>query len=733
MSTAPYWQILLPGPLMMPFTYAVPEGMPIAAGARVRVPFGKGERIGIAWARASDEDMKAAGGEADIRPVSELLDEVPLLDAALIACIDWAARYYHYPQGEAALAAFPPALRSGRTAHEPGLRLTAAGAEASAAGVPRGARQQALLARLAESPDQQLPLSALTRDFSAAIRRAVLAQEWCVEVDLPIGQDWPDPAPAESLPPELTPDQRAAVDAVRTEAGHFAVWLLEGVTGSGKTEVYLSLAEVVLAAGRQVLVLVPEIALTPQLIARFRQRLGVEPAVLHSGLTDTARLQAWSAVRSGRATLVIGTRSAVFQPFSDLGLIVVDEEHDPALKQQEGFGYHARDVAVWRARQADIPIVLGSATPSLESLQNRLLGRYRSLSLPARATGARMPSLRLLDIRAQRMRGGLSDILVEAVERHLTAGGQVMLYLNRRGYAPNLLCHECGWVAECRHCDAFLTWHRRQGVLRCHHCGFEQPVPHQCPSCATSLTLRGLGTEQLEDVLTGLFPEFGVERLDRDATGKRGELDRRLARIRDGEARIVVGTQMLVKGHDFPRVTLVGVVDADQGLFASDFRGPERFAQQLVQVAGRAGRADRPGEVLIQTHHPDHPALLRLLADGYDAFAEEQLGERGDAGLPPYKVAALIRADGPDADAVRAQLQRMADLLAHPDLQGLECWGPVPSPLARRAARYRFQLLVLAQERGLLHRALSWLDSVIGSRRLGAVRWTIDVDPVDMG
>lgn len=719
------WSVALPGPLSRLFSYRVPDGLRPAPGVRVRVPFGRGQRVGVLWSPDSVEP------EVSLKSVDALLDDAPLLDEALLACIAWAAGYYHYPLGEAVLAAFPPALRKGATLDQRGLKRTASGIRALTEGAVRGRRQRALLQELAANPDG-IAESGLTH-FAPAVRRAVCTHGWAEPVHLPMMARWP-PASVRGVDAAkvLNAAQQSAVAAISADLTRFQAWLLEGVTGSGKTEVYLQLIAQVTAVGKQVLVLVPEIALTPQLVARFSARLGVSPAVLHSGLSDSARLQGWLAAQSGSASVVIGTRSVTFQPLANLGLVIVDEEHDASLKQNEGFLFHARDVAIWRARAQSVPIVLGSATPSLETLRNVQMARYRSLSLPDRAGGARLPSIQTVDVRGARMRGGLSPDLIEAVGRHLLSGGQVLLYLNRRGYAPNLLCHGCGWVAECRHCDAFMTWHRRAHRLKCHHCGDELAVPTVCPSCQATLTPRGLGTEQLEDVLSGLFPDFGIERLDRDVLGRKGELDRRLDRIRSGAARLIIGTQILVKGHDFPEVTLVGVVDADQGLFANDFRGPERFAQQLTQVAGRAGRADRPGTVLVQTHHPEHEGLNLLLRGGYGAFARQLLTEREEAGLPPLQSSALIRADGVEAVPPRRLLEAMAAGLTRDAWRGLSVWGPVEAPLPRRAGRYRYQLLLLAGDRRLLHDALNHLDEWIGTRRPPAVRWSIDVDPLDM-
>ena len=725
-----YWTVVVPGPFFGGFTYHHDvEGAsgPPRPGVRVRIPFGQRERVGIVLERAG------APTSQETRPLTEVLDREPLLPADLIACLSWAAAYYHHPLGDVMFAALPAAIRGERSLLSPALRLTAAGREALAAGGIRGSRQRAVLESLLEADDAVAVAELPGAD--AAVRRRLHEYGWVEPETVVTPAPWPEPETTEAPrpAPELNEEQHAAVQAVDAAGRSFSAWLLEGVTGSGKTEVYLALIERALADGRQVLVVVPEISLTPQLVDRFARRLSVRPAVLHSGLSDGERLAAWRAAGAGTAPLVIGTRSAAFVPLARPGLIVVDEEHDGALKQQEKFLYHARDVLIWRARQCDVPILLGSATPSLETLRHAWAGRYRHLMLTRRASGAHMPSIRCLDIRGQSMQGGISPALMTAIERHLLDGGQVMLYLNRRGYAPSLVCHACGWVAGCPHCDAFLTWHREANRLRCHHCGFEQPVPPECPACHAPLSVRGMGTEQLEDVLAARFPGFGIVRLDRDATAGKGVLAESLARIARGEARLVVGTQMLVKGHDFPGVTLVGVVNADQALFASDFRGPERFAQSLLQVAGRAGRAERPGEVLVQTHDPTHPVLVRLLSEGYSAVMAAELEEREGAELPPTRFAALLRADAPEAGAARAFLAGLADLLRERHGEELAVWGPVPAPMGRRAGRYRYQLLLLARVRSVLHQALWHADEAVGSRRPGQrIRWSIDVDPIDL-
>ena len=533
--------------------------------------------------------------------------------------------------------------------------------------------------------------------------------------------------------PEPTPEQRTAVAAIESSQGRYTSFLLHGVTGSGKTEVYLRAIESVVARGQQALVLVPEIALTPQLVSRFAARFDAPLAVLHSSLTDQERLRAWRAARSGAAPVVIGTRSAIFAPLAKPGLIVVDEEHDASYKQQEGFRYSARDLALVRAQRLAVPVVLGSATPSLESLERVRSGRGTLLELPNRTGGARPPQLHLIDLRKHAATQGIATPTLLTMKRHLDAGGQVLLYLNRRGYAPSLFCPACGWVAPCPRCDARLTVHQRERSLHCHHCGTQQPVPEVCPTCGEPVKPVGQGTERIEETLQRLFPELPLARIDRDAMRRRGSLEEAIERIHRGEVRILVGTQMLTKGHHFPDVSLVVVLNADQGLFGTDFRASERLAQTIVQVAGRAGRAERAGEVLIQTEFPEHPLLAQLVTGGYDAYAEAALQERKAASWPPFARIAVLRAEAAGREVPMTFLDRARDLAQSCDVAGIELLGPAAAPMERRAGHYRAQLLLHGQGHSQLQRLFSrWLPLVEDLPDARKVRWSLDVDPLEL-
>ncbi len=721
-------EVAVPSPLFRCFDYLAPATGEPRPGMRVVVPFARREVVGVVMAVRDHTEVPSSRLKQAVR----LPDPAPVLDADMLALLTWAAHYYQHPLGEALATALPVLLRRPQAppqAERRRWRLTESGRVQLPELSARAVRQRQVLEELARCP-QGLPRTALTTP--RAVLDALEKKGWieCYEAS-------PEEPPGHALcgkPHPLNDAQQAAVDTLTGGSGAYHAFLLEGVTGSGKTEVYLQAIAPLLAAGRQVLVLVPEIGLTPQLVERFSERFAADIAVLHSGLNDRERLDAWRAAASGRAGIVIGTRSAIFTPLARPGLIIVDEEHDASLKQQDGFRYSARDLAVWRARQQQVPVVLGSATPSLESLHNVHTGRYRRLHLPERAGAAAAPALQVLDLRGQPMRSLLSAALVESMRRHLDAGGQVLLFLNRRGYAPVLLCHACGWIAECRRCDARMTLHRHSGELRCHHCGSQRRAETACPDCGNGdLLAVGEGTERIEAALREQFPDQPVLRIDRDTTRRKGSLESALADARSGSARILLGTQMLAKGHHFPGVTLAAILDADQGLFSADFRASERMAQLIVQVAGRAGRADRPGEVVIQTHHPEHPLLHRLVSGGYPAFAEAALREREQALLPPFASLALLRAEATRADHPRDFLHRARELAEPLCGERIQLWGPVAAPMERRAGRYRSQLMLQAERRGDLQGLLRrWIPRLEGEKAARRVRWSIDVDPMDM-
>ncbi len=716
----PILELALATPLRRRFDYLPPAGVEhhrLQAGQRLLVPFGRSRRVALLLAV---KDSSALPAER-LRRAERLLDEAPLLTAAELDFLHWVADYYHHPLGEVLFHALPAPLRQARPARAPEPDYWRLRRPPDPSELKRAPRQAALAALLAEHPEG-LPAARLDQAFPGwrpLMKQLVRRGLACASA----------PPPPPSPPPalELNPEQQAALTALEARLDGFHPCLLEGVTGSGKTEVYLRLAEAVLARGRQVLVLVPEIGLTPQLLQRFA-RLPTRVVALHSGMSDGERLRAWWAARRGEAGVIIGTRSAVFAPLARPGLVVVDEEHDPSFKQQEGLRYSGRDLALVRAQRWEVPLILGSATPSLESLHHAREGRYHHLRLSRRAGAARPPQIDCLDLRGQPLHGNLSPVLLEAMERHLRRGEQVLLYLNRRGYSPVLLCHECGWVAQCPRCDSRYTLHKGRARLHCHHCDKTVAVPRQCPACG-SVDLRpvGFGTERTEEVLRQRFPEVPVLRIDRDSTRRKGSLEAVLERARAGGAAILLGTQMLAKGHHLPQITLAAVLDADQGLHGNDFRALERLAQLITQVSGRAGRGERAGRVLIQTHHPDHPLLTTLVHSGYPAFAEAALGERRAAGLPPFGHLALIRAESPSPEAPERFLR--AALAQCPESPVIRL-GPAPAVMERRAGRHRFQILLISPRRAPLHRLIAaWLPRLEALPEARRVRWSLDIDP----
>lgn len=534
------------------------------------------------------------------------------------------------------------------------------------------------------------------------------------------------------IPPLLNAEQQQAVETISESRNTFRTFLLDGVTGSGKTEVYLRTITEILDDDKQVLVLVPEISLTPQTIERFRARFAVPVVALHSNLTELQRLKAWMSARSGRAKIVIGTRSAIFTPFAKLGLIIVDEEHDTSFKQQDRFRYHARDLAIMRANINQIPIILGSATPSLESLLNVKRQRYTYLTLSQRAGSAKLPQYQLLDMRHAKVEEGLSEALLQKIRDHLDLGNQVMLFLNRRGFAPVLYCSQCTWIAGCKRCDTRMVYHHKPSRLKCHHCNSECSVPERCGACGeATLNPVGLGTQRLEQTIEKHFPDVPIIRVDRDNTKRKGSMQALLTQINEQKKAILLGTQMLAKGHHFPQVTLVGIVDADSGLFSADFRAAEQMGQLLLQVAGRAGRAEKPGTVLIQTRHPDHPLLQSLIHQGYQHFSAALLNEREQAVLPPYSYFAVFRAEAyaeQNANRFLTTIKNMCDIPA----DSITVLGPVPALIAKRKGLHCQHLLVKANKRSLLQHFLKDMLQQIDKLGVQSVKWVLDVDPVEV-
>lgn len=751
--SSPILRVAVPVPLRRLFDYLPPAALEEGAaqvfqpGLRLEVPFGKRRLVGVLVEVAE----RASVPRERLRRTLSVLDDKPLIPPDLVDLCVWVADYYQHAPGEVLAAALPPGLRLLRRKARllTVCQLSAAGAQADPEALQRAPRQAALLAMLqAQGP---LPVTQLrSAGFGASIRKGLTDKGLAEITETPTPLEEKDrpftgnvqafargaaeKADMAIAPITLRTEQRAAVNEVLQALNSFQAFLLYGITGSGKTEVYLELIAEVLARGRQALVLVPEIGLTPQAAVRFAERFDVPIAILHSGLSEKQRLAAWLAAQRGEARIVIGTRSAVFTPLAAPGLLVVDEEHDASYKQQDGLRYSARDLAVVRARRHRIPVVLGSATPSLESLHNVERKRYRELCLLQRAGSSAPPVQRLLDMRGSRLRGGLSEILLDAIGMELGAGGQVLLFLNRRGYAPTLGCRDCGWMAGCPNCDAHLVLHSNPPRLHCHHCDFQRQVQVACPRCrSVHLDPTGHGTQRAEQVLREQFPDVPVHRIDRDAAKQGRALPKIFSEIQQGNPCILVGTQMLAKGHHFPQITLAAVLDADSGLFSPDFRAPERLAQLLVQVTGRAGRWHKPGVVWIQTRSPKHPFFSNLIEKGYRAFARSLLAERKQRQLPPACRMALLRVEAEHLETAMRCLASVRRQLEKAGTKRVLVTGPAAAPLVRRAGRCRALLAFYSPQLGPLHTLLHDLCLRLESARLPqGLRWSVDIDPQEI-
>jgi len=721
------WRVAVPTPLWTCFDYRAPAqapDTPLVPGLRVRVPFGRREMIGV----LIDIVDQSSVPHDKLKFIQEIIDKTPAMTPTVLKLYQWASDYYHHPLNSVIFSTLPKFLRQGKTCSPTWClryQITEAGAAALAQGIKRAPKQEALLTLL-EEESQGLNPNQL-KAFGRNVVNTLLEKHWMIETIN-------DAIPAATIKESPLPLNQAQQDAVAaiTQTSHFQTFLLSGITGSGKTEVYFQAMEPILSSGKQALVLVPEIVLTPQTIARFQKRFDTPIAVLHSGLSDGERMQAWMQANQGFARIIIGTRSAIFVPMKNPGIIILDEEHDTSFKQQSGFRYSARDLAVVRGQFENIPIVLGTATPSLESLYNVQRARYQKLSLPERAGAAKPPQVTVLDMRNKKLIAGMSALLIESIQTHLNNKGQILLFLNRRGYAPVLMCHQCGWSVHCPHCDANMTLHHASKRLHCHHCGSQQLAPRTCHKCKqTELIHVGVGTERLEQELKKQFPNHNILRVDRDSVSSKSGLKRTLQLAHD-HADILIGTQMLAKGHHFPKLSLVAIIDADTGLFSMDFRATERLAQLLVQVSGRAGRVEKTGQVLIQTHHPDHPLLKTLLTQGYQGCGEALLKERQDAQLPPYTHFAIFRAQSPHTESAMKFLNHLKATLEKKQQNHVQILGPVPAPMEKKAGIYRAQLLFKSISRPQLQTFLKSIKQQITQNKNRGIQWSLDIDPQEM-
>lgn len=728
----PIIDVAVPVPLRQTFSYTC-ESM-LAVGVRVSVPFGRRQLVGVVTASYADPPAADEAAQS-LKPVSEVLDEKPLFDSTLLSLTDWLANYYHHPIGEVWATVMPSRLRKGAPLSDsrPAYCLTEAGEQAAQSKTLKGKKQLECIALLAAGP---LAQDELKTRFSPAVIKALEEKAFITATTIAhkASADWSS-FTLQQTPPIASTEQGVAIAAINQQAHHFVPYLLDGVTGSGKTEVYLQVIEPVLKQGKQVLILVPEIGLTPQTVGRFERRFGITVGVLHSQMTDLARLTVWQQARRGELGIIIGTRSAIFTPLKRPGMIIVDEEHDESFKQQDGLRYHARDLAVKRAHTENVPLILGSATPSLESLNNALNKRYTHLTLNQRAGGASHTQLKVLDSRDQPLHAGVAQGLVSIMRSHLQQGNQVLVFLNRRGFAPAVICHHCGQTVDCKSCERPFTYHKSQGRLQCHHCGASRRMPEQCGECHShDLQTSGIGTEQLEHGLGTLFPDVKQVRIDSDAVKGKDKLITRLDEINARKYQLLVGTQILSKGHHFPHVTLVVVLDCDGALFSADFRAAEKLAQLITQLAGRAGRANKPGEMWLQTDNPGHPLLQDLINNGFAHFARQALQERKLALLPPYSSQAIFRAEANEAGLALHFLQQVRDCF-RPSVNAAKGGfiGPLPCLIEKRQGRFRFMLVLQCPQRGALH---SWLKhhlkEVESLSLANKVRWSLDIDPVDL-
>ena len=726
--------IALPVPLYQRFEYLPAKGLDYKhykIGTRVRVQFGARRLIGLIVDKAANSALPIN----KLKAVTEVLDDEPIFDNDLLSLLFWAADYYQQPIGEVLFTALPAVLRKGKLITPATDTLYKLSTDQNLDAALGRAPKQRLITELLSTHPQGLEAEAI----------AELIPGWRSAMNALLNKNLVEKTQQEKLSENpstetatkklnLNTEQQHAYEELTTKLNKFNCCLLDGVTGSGKTEVYLSLAKDVLTTDKQVLILVPEIGLTPQLLQRIESRLGEKVHLMHSGLNNNERAQTWLATKTSKANIVVGTRSAIFLPFSKLGLIIIDEEHDLSFKQHEGFLYNARDIAVFRAKQLKIPILLGTATPSFETQHNVNNQRYQKLVLSKRAKDSSIPDVKLVDMRSKASSDGLSNELIQAMQAELANDNQILLFLNRRGYAPTILCQECAWIAECSRCDARMTFYKKRNILKCHHCLKEEKVPKSCPTCNSDKFLwLGEGTQRIENKLKEVFPDTAITRIDRDSTRKKNSLEEKLNDIHDGKYQIIIGTQMLSKGHDFPNVTLVGILNVDHGLFSTDFRATERLAQLLVQVAGRAGRSTKKGKVLLQTYLPEHPLLNCLLAEGYTAFSKEALKIRKECAFPPYTFMLMVRARANNMSLTQNFLQDVKSILTKNNLQGVTIYGPIPALMERKAGMYQSQLIVFAQHRNSIQQNLAdWTQAITARPLAKRVRWDIEVDPLEM-
>ena len=727
-------EVLIPIPLMEKFSYFPPKNRfnQLKKGSRVLVPFGNRLMVGVVWGFNKKSNLD----KRKYKYIREVLDRTPLLNATSMSLAEWASRYYHYPLGEIISYFYPPSLRKGKEAkfkESKYIELTNKGSLLREEDLYRAPAQLKLISLLKEKKEVTIK-SAQAFGISSAVIKGLIDKEYVASFSRELSpykkHENKDLKPSK----KLNLEQKKAVDAINKAQDKNVTFLLDGITGSGKTEVYLQAIQEQISNGKQALILIPEIGLAPQAEERFKDYFGDRVMSFHSAKNDREKVDAWLGASRGLVDIIIGTRSSVFLPMKNLGIIVIDEEHDLSFKQMDKFRYSARDMALYRAKLEKVPVVLASATPSLETLKNTEEGKYQLLKLNKRATGASLPTFHAVDLRGKELNEGLSNELLEATKSELSNGNQVLIFLNRRGYAPSLICKVCGWVSNCDRCDALMTVHKSPSKLQCHHCEAQKNYPTKCSSCGGNEFLTyGFGTERLEEFMKIHFPDVPTMRIDSDSTRKRESLSDYLDEIKKGKPMILLGTQLLAKGHHFPNVTLVGIVDADSGLFSADFRGSERVAQMMTQVSGRAGREKKPGRVILQSYCTDHPQIEEIISGSYEKFAKKLLEERKSAKIPPYSFQAKIFAESPKGlvsrDFILSLLNgQNIDRKLRDDIRLV---GPLPSIMEKKSGVYRWELSIFSKNRSTLHKFLDVMQSKLYDVKTSKkVRWAIDVDPL---
>ena len=726
--------VLVPIPVLEKFSYLPAKGSRILPkpGSRVLIPFGRRTLVGIVW-KISKLDKS---DKRKYKHIKETLDDSPLLDTNALKLAEWSSRYYHYPLGEIISYFFPPSLRKGEEAkfrQAKYLELTSRGEFLDMKSLEKAPAQKKLITLLQEKHEVSIKSLKAFGISSVSVKSLIdkgLIRSFSIELS-----PYKQLDDKKSLSPKkLNKEQLLAVSKINSAQDKNTTFLLDGITGSGKTEVYLQAIKEIVCQGKQALILIPEIGLAPQAEERFRDYFGDRVMSFHSAKNDREKLDAWLGAAKGLVDIIIGTRSSVFLPMKKLGIIVVDEEHDLSFKQMDKFRYSAREMALYRAKLEKIPVILASATPSLETLKNAKDVKFETLRLNRRATGASLPNIKAIDLRGKELNEGMSNHLLEATESELEKGNQVLIFLNRRGYASSLICKSCGWISNCDRCDALMTVHKKPLKLQCHHCEAQKEFPDACPKCSSKDFLQyGYGTERIEEYLQVRFPKFKTLRIDSDSTRKKESLTGYFDLIKKGEPMILLGTQLLAKGHHFPNVTLVGILDADSGLFSADFRGSERVAQLMTQVSGRAGREEKPGQVIIQSYCPDHPQIEEIINGTYQTFAQRLLEERRASKTPPYSFQVKVYAESPKSivsrDFIRSLINRIS--IDNSLSKDLRIVGPLPSLMEKKSGVYRWELNIFSKKRSQLHKYLDLVQSKLYSPSISKqVRWSIDVDPL---